>query len=153
VRREVDGGLARGRLRLWTAPDGPGGVPIPTDGLCVEWAGQVGHPSSYALLGGRVSDGKAGLLKVRLTGPYVDSPAGAADVVEFGLPEDYAVAVGRGVDGAGEVEVTLAAHGRAGSSPVVFARVGRLLAVFLRDGVPADDADVWRAWAVCQSVG
>jgi hypothetical protein len=151
VLREVDGGLARGRLRLWTAPDGPGGVPIPTDGLCVEWAGRIGHPSSYALLGGRGSDGKAGLLKMGLTGPYVDSLAGPADVVEFGLPEEYAVAVRRGVNGA--VAVTLAAHGRVGSSPVVFTRVGRLLAVFLRDGVPADDADVWRAWALCLSVG
>lgn len=145
--RELHGGRGSGRLRLWTAPEGPGRVSTPTDGLCVEWAGQVGHPSSYALLGGRLSDGTPGQVRVDLTGPYVGSLAGAADVVEFGLQEEYAVAVRRGVNGA--VQVTIAAHGRVGSSPVVFARVGRLLAVFLRHGVPADDADVWQAWALC----
>ena len=146
--RELDGPLGRERLRVWTAPDGPGGAPTPTDGLCVEWAGRVGHPSSYALLGGRLADGNAGQVRMDWTGRYRGSLAGAADVVEFGLPEEYQVAVGRGV--AGAVQVTLAAHGQVGSSPVVFARVGRLLAMFLHDGVPAEDAGVWRAWASCQ---
>jgi hypothetical protein len=113
-------------------------------GLAVEWLGRGGHPSSYALLGGHVlNDGRGGF-DIELAGPYVDSLARQLDDVEFGLPQEYLEGASRGL-GSGVV-ITIAAHGRIGSSSVAFERVGRFLSASLRDGLPARDADVLDLW-------
>jgi hypothetical protein len=128
-------------LRVWTSANGP--LDEVAEGLTVEWAGQVGHPSSYGLLGGRSS-------QVTQVAPgdargYEESLAGAADQVRFGLPSEYAAAVSDALTT--PVEVTIAAHGLVGSSPAVFSRVAAFLALLLRDGVPEDDEDLWSGWA------
>jgi hypothetical protein len=77
--------------------------------------------------------------------PYDKSLAGTADEVRFGLPSEYAASV---VEGVADVpaEITVAAHGRIGSSAFVFRRLAALLALLLEEGVPEADAALWAAW-------
>lgn len=132
-------------LRVWSAPDWPTGA-APAGGLAVEWASQVGHPTSYALLGGYRRD--VATLEVESTGPEFDgSLAGRADVVEFGLPDEYRDAVSETLAALGEkAAVTIAAHGRFGSSVMAF----RLVAAFLASLMTTpdlEDAELWEIWA------
>jgi len=108
----------------------------------VEWAARPGHPSSYGLLGGHLG-GAPSDRDAWPTGQYPESLAGHSDVVEFGLPQEYldALAAVRG-----ELVVTVAAHGRVGSSIVVFRRLASVLIDFLTNGIPVQDVEVWRAW-------
>ena len=120
--------------------DGPLGGSA--DGIAVEWAGQVGHPSSYGLLGGRA----AGLtrLDVPERGAYEASLAGTSDDVTFGLPAEYRQAVGEGLSS--PVALGVAAHGQVGSSEYVFRRLAALLSALVSVGVPATAADLWLLW-------
>jgi hypothetical protein len=127
-------------LRVWTAPDAPAGI-APAD-VCVEWAARPGHPSSYGLLGGHLGAAPSDR-DVWPTGQYPQSLTGRSDDVEFGLPQEYLDAV-EAVRG--ELVVTVAAHGRVGSSTVVFRRLASVLIDFLTNGIPVQDAEVWRAW-------
>jgi hypothetical protein len=127
------------RLRVWDDARGPlgdGG-----EGVAVEWAGRVGHPSSYGLLGGRESGG-AQTDHVESIG-YVSSLAGASDAVEFGLPDEYRDAV-RDEFGT-RFEVVVAAHGRIGSSERVFRRLAATVRSLLAQPATSD-ADLWALW-------
>lgn len=60
--------------------------------LHVEWAGRVGHPSSYGLLGGMRA--AASLIQLQESGAAVrDSLAGPHDDVRWGLAPDYEPAI------------------------------------------------------------
>lgn len=138
VIREAERGIVR--MRVWMNAEGPLDEAI--DGLAVEWAGQVGHPSSYGLLGGRA--GEVTRLEVPERGSYQGSLAGASDEVAFGLPAEYRQAVGQGLRS--PVALTVAAHGQVGSSAYVFRRLASLLSALISDGVPATDPDLWLLW-------
>jgi hypothetical protein len=128
------------RLRLWNCADGPAGEDA--DGLTVEYAGRVGHPSSYGLLGGRRST--VASLHPLASGRYESSLAGDSDDVEFGLPNEYKPAVAAGLHR--RVEIVIAAHGRVGSSESVFRRLAATLSDLLdSDDVPTE-ADLWASW-------
>ncbi|HEY3608839.1 MAG TPA: hypothetical protein VGL06_15150 [Pseudonocardiaceae bacterium] len=77
------------------------------------------------------------------TGLYPGSLARNSDQVEFGLPQEYLPAI---ADLAGQLVVTVAAHGQVGSSLVVFRRLASVLMDFLTNGVPDLEDDMWRAW-------
>lgn len=139
VMRELERGQMS-RLRIWTAPDGPAGAVVAD--VCVEWIARPGHPSSYGLLGGYLGATPSEPVAWP-AGPYPQSLAGGTDRVEFGLPKEYIPAI---ADLAGQLVVTVAAHGQVGSSLLVFRRLASVLLGFLIDGVPDSEDDVWRAW-------
>ena len=125
---------AHERMRIYAPGERvPGQRDAPHGQVVVEWAGRLGHPSSYGLLG--IAPGAP---RVEIAdAPFPRSLAGRLDVVRFGLPPEY-VAV---VDGE---DVTVAAHGEAGSSALVFRA---LLAVLKREIVmQASDSDVWNVF-------
>jgi hypothetical protein len=112
--------------------------------LTVEWAGRVGHPSSYGLLTGRRS-ARASIGVPAAGVAYLDSLASGADDVRWGLPAEYRSAVVETVAGlAHPVRITDAAHGLAGSSPHVFRTLTGLLSRLLTVGVPDEDDELWR---------
>jgi hypothetical protein len=133
--RTLDRDRPLGHLRIWTPPDWP--APGPAAGIAVEWTGRAGHPTSYALLGG--SSG-ARRISLAVSGPFADAKPGDADTVEYGLPAEYRC------DALHGLTVTVAAHGKIGSDVTAFERVARFLRNLLRDGIPADDGDVWERW-------
>ena len=112
----------------------------------VEWAGRVGHPSSYALLGGTRSDqsrvsqfGSGGLFKESLAAP--------ADDVCWGLPPEYEDAILEVLaEQPQPVLVGRAAHGAVGSSAKVFRTVALMLSHVLAADLPGNDAAVWQEW-------
>jgi hypothetical protein len=144
--REIVGDRPPNTLRLWTSGDGPGH--LEPRGLAVEWLGRGGHPSSYGLLGGHLAGDGVGGFDLRTSGPYVNSLAGTTDDVEFGILEQYTDWASRALGG--DVVVTVAAHGRFGSSSGAFMWVGHLLSALLREGVPSSDADVMVLWQSIQ---
>jgi hypothetical protein len=128
---------------------GPGEVVDPDVVLAegeylVEWAGRVGHPSSYGCLGGRGSD-RAGVdvNSARSGQPFRTSLAGLGDPVCWGLPAEYRTALGGVALG---LIVTHAAHGQASSSPGVFTSLARVLALVLRTRNRASDHQIEAAW-------
>lgn len=110
----------------------------------VEWAGRVGHPSSYGLLGGTHAD--KSVVRIQPSGAkFRDSLASGADDVRWGSQPELEVAVSDALQSQPEgVLVSQMAHGAFGSSPHVFARLTLLLCRILATDVPAEDADVWR---------
>jgi hypothetical protein len=139
----VDLTLRRNRpgeaLRVWTGEGGP--LSLPPGSLGVEWAGRLGHPSSYALLGGSLAPqpeahhGSETLNKTL---------AGRHDRIHSGFVEEYREAVEAASQG--RLHVTAAAHGEIGSSPAAFARVATLLCNLLEEGVPNSDDALWQRW-------
>jgi hypothetical protein len=109
-----------------------------------EWAGRVGHPSSYGLLGGTRVDKSA--VRIQASGAkFRDSLASGADDVRWGSQPEFEVAILDALQSQPQgVLVSQAAHGAIGSSPYVFARLARFLGRILTTGVPAEDAEVWR---------
>jgi hypothetical protein len=138
IRSSLPGQYPYVPLQIWTTPDHPPGADSAQ--VIVEWhSGQWGHPSSYAVLGGDLTDGPARL----------DFPEGGAvfrktrygrDSERLGLPTEYRDAV-LGALPPG-VRITVAAHHEEGSSQVAFAIAARLLGEFLTGAIPASDADV-----------
>jgi hypothetical protein len=146
--RNLERASPSARLRVWTGGRGPGGHDLAVGEVVVEWAGQSGHPSSYALVG-CVRRGDQVVLAVATDGPgYPDALAGRADSVAFGLPCEYRAAVGDVLRETGyPVEVTVAAHGSLGSSRTAFRRVaGFLVALLGLDLAAVPDETIWRAW-------
>lgn len=136
------------KMRLETVEGFRNGSELPTF-LTVEWAGRIGHPSSYGLLGGARSDspmvnvGPAG-------GSFKRALTGRADDVRWGLPKEYAAAILASLaDAAQPVSVSKAAHGMVGSSERAFVAVALLLSQLLALGMPVDDVDVWTLWDRC----
>ena len=109
--------------------------------MAVEWAGRIGHPSSYALLGGALvpppePDQDTGWVKNTL--------AGRLDRVHSGLLAEYREAVNSATDG--RLHIATAAHGEIGSSQLVFSRVATVLLAILDNGVPDSEEALWRLW-------
>lgn len=128
---------------------GPGEVVDPDVVLAegeylVEWAGRVGHPSSYGCLGGRGSS-RTGVdvHSARSGRPFRTSLAGRGDTVCWGLPDEYRTAL----DGVAlDLIVTHAAHGHASSSNFVFTSLARVLMLILRTRNRASDHQIEAAW-------
>jgi hypothetical protein len=128
-------------LRIWSS--GRGDRLLRRDEIGVEWCGQAGHPSSYALLVGRRFDA-ASAIALRYEDPqqFHGSLAGICDQVYWALPAEYHDAVLQAI-GPG-IEITVAAHGVIGSSNRAFERVGRMLRELLTSH--HDDDDLWSLW-------
>jgi len=136
------------RLRIWSDGDWPTDH-VPTRGVAIEWVGQVGHPTSYVLLGGSPSD-KSGVTVGDYGPVFEDALAGAADVVRLGLLDEYRGAVdevlANPTDDARPMTISLAAHGEAGSSIVAF-RAGTIFLTTIFERVASlDDAELWARW-------
>jgi hypothetical protein len=141
--RVLERARPRMRMRIVRRPSRTSGSHGPTWAQ-VEWAGRVGHPSSYGFLGGTREDKSE--VRVQPSGArFRDSLASTSDDVRRGLEPEYEVAI---LDALGSqphgVLVSQAAHGAIGSSPRVFARLARFLGHILVTDVPAEDAEVWR---------
>ena len=115
----------------------------------VEWAGRVGHPSSYALLGGTRSD----VPRVSLHdsgASFGEALAASADDVRWGLPPEYEEAVLTLLaDQPQPVLVSRAAYGMVGSSVRAFRAVALLLCQVLASGLPSSDEDAWKLRDQC----
>jgi hypothetical protein len=115
----------------------------------VEWAGRIGHPSSYALLGGRRSD-MPGVRVYSSGGSFRQALAARADDVRWGLPVEYEEAILKLLaDTAQPVSVSRAAHGEVGSSQRTFRAVALLLSRILASGLPGDEDEVWKLHDHC----
>jgi hypothetical protein len=138
------------QLRIESSVGYRDGSNLPTF-VNVEWAGRVGHPSSYGLLGGT----RARQPDLRIwtsTSPFKQSSAGSADQVFWGLPAEYEDTIERTLaDQASAVSVGTAAHGMVGSSNLVFMGLTTLLCRLLGAGIPINDDDVWRLLDSCWS--
>lgn len=131
------------RLRVVRGASTPDGSRRP-GWVHIEWAGRVGHPSSYGLLGG--TRAQASSIRVTESGAKVrDSLAGAGDDVRWGLEQGYEPAIMAALDAQLQaVLITTAAHGSRGSSPHVFGCLARLLSALVATDVPSEDHDLWR---------
>jgi hypothetical protein len=107
----------------------------------VERAGRLGHPSSYALLGGSLAPQSEAH---RGSGMLSRTLAGRHDRIRAGFVGDYREAVEAASEG--RLGVTAAAHGEIGSSPAAFARVATFLCNLLEEGVPNSDDALWQRW-------
>lgn len=113
--------------------------------MCLEWMGRLGHPTSYAMLGGsRTLSTKPASVDVRAAGGWPGSLAGGYEKVVFGLPVEYRPAVVAGL--AAGIAVRIAAHGSISSSQVAFEWVAAMLSRLLNEGVPDDDAEFLAVW-------
>jgi len=130
-------------LRIWTTSGFRSGSGLPSS-VRVEWAGRIGHPSSYGMLGGTRSP----ISRVRVfpsDAKFRDALAARADDVRWGLPAEYeSVVVDALHDQLLTVSVSQAAHGTVGSSPHVFRALTNLLCRLLAEGVPLEDSEIWR---------
>jgi len=122
------------------------GDPLPfathprVDLVVIEWSGQLGHPSSYGMLGGHAGTG----VLVDERGPWKRSLARRADAVEFGLPAEYSKAIQPIV--ADRVRVTQAANGAAGSSIAVFRDLAALLVRLVDLEKRPNSDELWALW-------
>ena len=118
--------------------------------VLVEWAGRVGHPSSYGLLSG--ANASRPRIAVSDEGPalFRESLAGRADTVVWGLPDEYKSNVLTVLqDQAQAALISRAAHGEIGSSPRVFGSLTRMVCLVLAGGLPTDDEETWRLFDRC----
>lgn len=112
--------------------------------LTIEWAGRIGHPSSYALLRGwRAS--RADVHVPPGGALFKGSLATSVDEVRWGLPPEFEESVLDVLMTRPQpVRVGGAAHGLVGSSAQAFRCVALMLCHMLTVGVPHDDEDIWR---------
>jgi len=141
VYRELVRDRPFGRIRIWTPPDRPKGAAASP--IVVEWAGLVGDPSSYGLLGGTLVEGET-RIDAPLDGTAFPDSLARNDRGAFGLPAGYRAGVLAAVPFG--LAVSVAAHGMASSSPLTFGELARLLVIFLRHGIPEGDDEVWRTF-------
>ena len=117
----------------------PGQRVVHPDQIAVEWAGRVGQPSSYGLLGGIAAASTVEPMPMPI-GTFAQALV-KSDIVTFGLPDEFAAAARRD-----PVVVTIAAAGEAGSSVWVFRSLASMLAALLaREGSVERDA-LWALW-------
>jgi hypothetical protein len=117
----------------------------------VEWIGRIGHPSSYAVLGGHrfTSDG----VQVFTGGAiFKESLAGSVEEIRWGLPREYEDAISE-ILSAQPVPVTVSksAYGQVSSSAHAFRTVALMLCRILGGGLPSADHDVWKLYDSCHS--
>jgi hypothetical protein len=132
-------------IRVWVAPSAPAGIDdVPPGTVTAEWrSSRVGHPSTYGLLGARLSATGAPPTLLGQGEPFTESLAGIGDRVTFGLDARERAAVTEAAPG---LRLVLAGQGRVGSSPVVFFALGRFLGRLVDSGTsPTEDA-AWSAW-------
>jgi hypothetical protein len=133
-------------LRIWSP--GRGDRFLNPDEIGVEWCGRGGHPSSYAFVVGRRTEGDSSIaLRYEDRHRFHGSLAGICDEVKWGLPDEFRSALLNAI-GSG-IEVTVAAHGLIGSSIRAFERVGRMLNELLQSH--HDEHDVWAMWRAVSS--
>jgi hypothetical protein len=135
------------RLRVDLGPNEPGLLP---DSATVEWAGRVGHPSSYGLIAGALAE-TTGVVAGELPPTrFRDSLAGRSDKVLWGLEDEYRIAIEAALaEEVRSVLVSRVAHGEVGSSAYVFAALTRFLCRVLVADLPTSDEDVWRLFDSC----
>lgn len=137
------------KLRIWRGGGSPVETPLPDNAVIVEWAGQLGHPTSYALLG--LSPRRPGVAVSLPTdkAKFEISLADGLDEVTWGELGDAELDAIREVLGEDQTlgwEILVAASGRVGSSPAAFRWVAR----FIRNLYTLDvteDASLERIWA------
>lgn len=116
----------------------------------VEWAGRIGHPSSYGLLGGTRTTGAPQVAVWPDAAPFRHSLAGRGDHVRWGLPQEYEAPL---LDALRRqpvpMRISTAAHGEVGSSLHVFQSLAALLGRVLAAGVPPEDEELWRWRDAC----
>lgn len=136
------------RLRIQVGRELRGGTRRPGYAI-VEWAGQVGHPSSYGLLGGALSD--VPRISLQDSGAHFrEALAATADDVRWGLPSEYREAVLALLsDQPQPVTISRSAYGVVGSSVLAFRSVALLLCRVLASGLPRSDQDVWKLRDQC----
>jgi hypothetical protein len=120
-------------------------------GTTVEWVGRIGHPSSYALLGGRRISSEG--VRVFTTGArFKDALSGSADEVRWGLLPEYEAAVAEVLRAQPQpVVISKAAHGAIGSSEHAFRAVALMVCQILGTDLPTSDEDVWKLFDRCQN--
>jgi hypothetical protein len=114
--------------------------------IAVEIYVPVGPRALYGLLGGRLSPGSSGVLRVEvgISSPsqrlLPDSLAVNSDEVRVGLPAEYAQSVFDGVSlaqsqlittVAGHLVIDRAAHGAVGSCPLIYRHIAAILVKML----------------------
>jgi hypothetical protein len=130
-------------LRVETAEGFRSGSQLPSFAT-VEWAGRIGHPSSYALLGGTRSD-TAGVSVHASGASFKEALAAPTDDVRWGLPSEYEEAiVSLLADQSQRVLVSRAAYGVVGSSERAFRAVALPLSQILASGLPSAEDAVWK---------
>jgi len=149
ARRELARAGSQMRMRVHVTPTGAWDRSERPRSLSIEWAGRVGHPSSYGLLGGRPYD--APVVMVESYGAiYKESLAGPADEVRWGLPDEYRTTIQETLAAQPAiVAVNDAAFAAVGSSAHVFAALATMLATLSTGKLLPDDAELWRLWDRC----
>lgn len=137
-------------MRLTYRPASGLGSPRQPATATIEWAGRVGHPASYGLLGGAQALAPR-IGHFRLGNPlYKRSLARGTDEVRWGLTQEYEEVVAATLATQPvSVSVSSAAVGQLGSSAQVFKALTIMLCRVLGADVPRADADVWRLWDRC----
>lgn len=133
----------RMRMRIVSGPTQASGSHGPA-WVHVEWAGRVGHPSSYGLLGGTRVD--KSVVRIQPSGASSETRSLPGQTTSVGVcsPSSRQQSWTRCSRSLRAFFVSLAAHGAIGSSPYVFARLARFLGCILATDVAAEDAEVWR---------
>ena len=136
-------------MLLWTGDDGP--VTLGTGSVGAEYRGQLGHPSSYGLLGARrwhvrADPGVRFEARPSEWGEVVPTVPG--EVVRLGLAGPVFLDAIRDVAHREYVGLTItaAAFGEVGTSPTVFARLATILARVGDDLQRTADQQLWQAW-------
>jgi hypothetical protein len=136
------------RWRIWGPGELlPGETTAHPGRIVAEWCGRGGHPTSYALLGGHISPAPA--IHADRVGYFANALPGSNDRVRWGLEfPHYTQAIQDQLATLQTpVEITVAASGEAGSSPVAFSRLTRFLGSLLQaPELIGDDAALRKLW-------
>lgn len=147
---ENEPGSPQLRLRLFQSPSWPTG-PAPDLARCVEWAGSIGRPTSYALLG--YADGTTNDFDGDNGREFFDSLTGGRDEVRFGFePEQHTAAVEWMSVWGFEGPEPFGAHGLLGSSEVAFATAATFLCRTDPATWAADDSTIRQAWGEARAI-
>ncbi len=142
--REVHRERSGDHLRIWSRGDSPAGG-APERSVYVEYSGLTG-PSSYAMLGGALSENPGVHLSEPLVGEWSEALVRPPEQVTWGLLDEYLVALSGITGPGGRVRIDTAAHGHIGSSIVAVQSVGLMVEELLGREDPADlsDEDLWQ---------
>jgi hypothetical protein len=133
-------------LVVWQGTSGP--VPLQEGRTGVEFRGRLGHPSSFGLVAGRSaspSHPSSIVVDELVSGEPLKVPI---DDVRLGLPAEYRQAIlGAFERSPYRVDLTDAAHGKVGSSPVIFfALTVSLIQVLQRGPEFVTEQQLWAWW-------
>jgi hypothetical protein len=134
------------RITIWAGEDSP--VWLGDGGVCVEYRGRTGHPSSYGLLAGRPSSGyPAVLIDPVLKEQLMTSVSIVGDRLIDAMAEpEYEMVIRKSASEMGMC-ITTALAGEISSSQVLFSQLARVLSVTLKSPgrMPTDDV-TWACW-------